>query len=121
MSVKYDHWDMMLVATAASSTAATTTTEGNRIIDIEETGGLEQSQIVLTCGAADKAITLKVMGADEENGTFEKVLEFTTTASTEFMYRERTPLNCPRYLKLQVVTGAAAPTTAVQAMLRFAC
>lgn len=121
MSVKHDHWDMMLTAKAVSSATASATVAGNRVIDIEEQGGLEESQIVLTCEAADKAVTLKMLGADEENGTFAEVLKFTTTPEVDFIYRERTPLNCPRYLKLEVVTGAAAPTKPVTAVLRLAC
>lgn len=121
MAIIHDHYDMLLVSKATSSASGSAEVEGDRIIDIEETGGLEGSQLVLTCPAANQALTLEVLGCDTEDGEFETVLEFKTTASTEFSYRERTPLNCPRYIKLKVTNGATAPTAPVEAVLRFAC
>lgn len=121
MAIIHDHYDMLLVSKATSGSTGSAEVEGDRVIDIEETGGLEGSQLVISCPAANQALTLEVLGCDEEDGEFDTVLKFTTTASTEFAYRERTPLDCPRYIKLKVTNGSTAPSTPVEAVLRFAC
>lgn len=121
MAIVHDSWDMEHVATAAGSTAASTETVSEKVLDLLETGGLEESTLWVTCSAGSAAVTLTVLGSDTPDGAFDTtVLEFTTTAAAAFEKAVRTPLDCPRYLKLKVATGETAPSTAVTAMLRFA-
>ncbi len=112
---------MELVTRVTSSTAASTAVTGEHIIDVRETGGMERSQMIVTAPAAAQPLQLEVTGSDVRDGTYAKVLSWKTTADADFEYRDRLPLDCPRYLKLAVTTGATAPAAAVQITLRIAC
>lgn len=70
------------------------------IIDIRETGGAEESQLVVQ---REGGGTATIEGADEQNGTYADVATVTVPATGE--YRERVPLECPRFIRLKA-TGA---------------
>lgn len=94
----YNRRDMELVSTATSSAKT-----GN-VIDIQQTGGLDESRLVVTCTAASAA--LEIQGCDTPDGSFTKVVGVTVTAAGE-AYRERVPVTCPRYIKLVATTLAS--------------
>lgn len=116
----HDRQDLNMTAEAKCSSSADTAVVSDEVIDLSEVGGIEEAQFVLEVPTADKALTIDIIGDNDENGQYSTtVASYTTTASTAFKpVRERLPLNAPRYWKLKVTTAAAAaPTTAVTAKL----
>lgn len=114
-----DSYDALLME-ELSVTAAETLT-GEHVINITEPGGIDAAHIIITAEAASAPITISVLGAEDKAGEFTPVegLSFTTEAATAFEYRNRLPLHCPQYIKLQVKADAA-PDTPAAVTLRVA-
>lgn len=92
--------DLRLESTATlNGTAAVT----GAVVDLEQEGGLDEERLVLF---TDAAATLVVEGCATPDGTFRPVISKTADAAGE-AYRERLPLACPRYIRLQA-TGSEA-------------
>lgn len=80
-----------------------TTAVTGAVVDLEQTGGLDEELLVLL---TDAAATLTVEGCDTATGTFATVLTKTATEAGE-VHRDRLPLTCPRFVRLKA-TGSAA-------------
>ena len=119
----HDHYDALLtqeVVITADDGGETISAEG--CIDLTETGGVEHAQLVLTADACEQALTLQVTGSATKEGEFTPVdpLIFTTTPGEPFAWRDRIPLHCPQYVRLQVRAGEGAPAQPVVVRLRAA-
>lgn len=114
-----DAYDALLMSELTVTAAETLT--GEHIINITEPGGIDAAHLIITAAAASAPLTITVLGAEEKAGEFTPVegLSFTTEASTEFTYRNRLPLHCPQYIKLQVKADSA-PDSPAAVTLRVA-
>lgn len=90
MSYIYNRVDLALKSTGPTE-----------VIDITEKGGIEHAQMVVEL-ADGGSVTIE--GADKENGTFTTVQ--TVTVPADGVYRERIPLECPRFIRLAAASGA---------------
>ena len=90
MSYKYNRIDLALVST-----------KPDEVIDITEKGGIEHAQMVVEL-AGGGSVTIE--GADKADGDFATVLTVTVPSSGE--YRERIPLECPRFIRVSAESGA---------------
>lgn len=70
-------------------------TSPDEVIDITEKGGIEHAQIVVELEGGGSAT---IEGADAADGEFTTVL--TVTVPVDGVYRERIPLECPRFIRL---------------------
>lgn len=117
----HDHHDALLTEELTTSSTAQEVLTSD-IIDLRETGGVEHAHLILSAEAGDAPLTLNVLGAATKEGEYAPVpeLSFTTTEGEDFHYRQRIPLLCPQYIKLQVSVGDTAPSEPVRATLRVA-
>lgn len=115
----HDRQDLNLTALATSSSSVSTAVSSDEVIDITEVGGIENAHYVVEVPTASKALTVAIVGDSDKGGQFSTtVATWTTTAATAFTpVRERIPLDAPRYWKLKVTTGEAAPSAQVTAKL----
>lgn len=84
MSYIYNRVDLALMSTGPSE-----------VIDITEKGGIEHAHLVVTLPGGGSAT---IEGADKAEGDFTTVQ--TVTVPSEGEYRERIPLECPRFIRL---------------------
>lgn len=114
-----DSYDALLMEELTVSAAETLT--GEHVINIAEPGGIDAAHIIITAAASSAPLTISVLGAEDKAGEFTPVegLSFTTEASKEFAYRNRLPLHCPQFIKLQVQADAA-PESPAAVTLRVA-
>lgn len=113
----HDHHDGLLTETVT----VTDTVAESGIIDICEPGGSEAGQIVITAAASETELTLTLKSATTSDGEFEGVegWSFQTTGGSSFERRERVPMGCGQYIKLEVSAGSA-PAEPVEVTLRYA-
>ena len=90
MSYIYNRVDLALKSTGPTE-----------VIDLTEKGGIENAQMVVEL-ADGGSVTIE--GAEKEDGVFTTVKTVTVPSSGE--YRERIPLECPRYVRLAAASGA---------------
>lgn len=90
MSYKYNRVDLALMST-----------KPEEVIDITETGGIEHAQMVVEL-ADGGSVTIE--GAEKADGVFTTVL--TVTVPENGVYRERIPLECPRFIRVSAASGA---------------
>jgi hypothetical protein len=90
MSYIYNRVDLALKSTGPTE-----------VVDITEKGGIEHAQLVVEL-AGGGSVTIE--GADKEGGTFVAVTIVTVPA--DGVYRERIPLECPRFIRLSAASGA---------------
>ena len=90
MSYKYNRVDLALKST-----------KPDEVIDIAEEGGIEHAQMVVEL-ADGGSVTIE--GADKADGVFTTVK--TVTVPSSGVYRERIPLECPRFIRLSADSGA---------------
>ncbi len=115
----HDAYDRLLMGTVESAKDASSKAYSD-VIDITELGGSDHAELIVTAGAADKALTLTVEGAPAEDGEYKTLRTFSTTESAAFEERDRLPKFCPRFIRLCVETGEAAPSKPATATLRVA-
>jgi len=87
-----------------------TTAVTGAVVDLEQKGGLDEERLVLL---TDAAATLVVEACDTPNGAFSPLISISADAAGE-AYRERLPLACPRYIRLNATgseTAAAGTAT----------
>ena len=80
-------------------------TKPEEIVDIGETGGRPDAQLVIKL---DGGGSVTVQGAEELNGEFADVA--TVTVPEDGVYRASIPAECPRYIRL----AAAGATLSVR-------
>ena len=90
MSYKYNRVDLALMSTKPAE-----------VIDITEKGGIEHAQMVVEL-AGGGSVTIE--GADKADGSFATVK--TVTVPEDGVYRERIPLECPRFIRVSAASGA---------------
>lgn len=90
MSYKYNRVDLALMST-----------KPDEVIDITEKGGIEHAQMVVEL-ASGGSVTIE--GSDKADGVFTTVK--TVTVPADGVYRERIPLECPRFIRLSADSGA---------------
>lgn len=90
MSYKYNRVDLALMSTGPTE-----------VIDITEKGGIEHAQMVVEL-ADGGSVTIE--GAETADGEFATVQ--TVTVPDDGVYRERIPLECPRFIRLAADSGA---------------
>lgn len=90
MSYKYNRIDLALMST-----------KPEEVIDIAETGGIEHAQMVVELSGGGE---VTIEGADKADGDFATVL--TVTVPEDGVYRERIPLECPRFIRVSAASGA---------------
>lgn len=90
MSYKYNRVDLALMST-----------KPDEVIDITEKGGIEHAQMVVEL-ASGGSVTIE--GSDKADGVFTTVKIVTVPA--DGVYRERIPLECPRFIRLSADSGA---------------
>lgn len=115
----HDSYDRLLMGTVETSSEVSTKAYSD-VIDITETGGSDNAELVVTAGSGDQTLTLTVEGCDTEDGEFKAVKTLTTEKSKEFEDRDRLPKFCPRYIRLCAETGETAPSKPVTATIRVA-
>lgn len=114
-----DAYDALLISELTVYAAESLT--GEHVINIAEPGGIDAAHLIITAEAASEPLTISVLGAEDKAGEFTPVegLSFTTEANAEFTYRNRLPLHCPQFIKLQVQADAA-PEAPAAVTLRIA-
>ena len=90
MSYKYNRVDLALMST-----------KPEEVIDITEKGGIEHAQMVVEL-ASGGSVTIE--GSDKADGVFTTVK--TVTVPADGVYRERIPLECPRFIRVSADSGA---------------
>ena len=90
MSYIYNRVDLALMSTGP-----------DEVIDITEKGGIEHAQIVIELASGGE---VTIEGADKENGEFVTVKS--VTVPSDGVYRERIPMDCPRFIRLAAKSGA---------------
>lgn len=117
--ITHNRIDMQLVARVETPTTANGKVTAAWVVDLTERGGRDAANIVLSCPALAQPVTLAVVGSDTRDG--EKVAvagaSVVTKANEETEVRLRIPLDCPRFVTLQVTAGGTAPSGAVTAQL----
>lgn len=117
--ITHNRIDMQLVARVETPTTANGTATADWVIDLTERGGRDAANIVLSCPALSAPVTLAVVGGDSRDGEMVAVAgaSVVTKANEETEVRMRVPLDCPRFVTLQVTAGGTAPSGAVTAQL----
>lgn len=117
--ITHNRIDMQLVARVETPTTANGKVTAAWVVDLTERGGRDEANIVLSCPALAQPVTLAVVGSDTRDG--EKVAvagaSVVTKANEDTEVRLRIPLDCPRFVTLQVTAGGTAPSGAVTAQL----
>ena len=117
--ITHNRIDMQLVARVETPTSANGKATAAWVVDLTERGGRDEANMVLKCPALNQPVTLAVVGSDTRDG--EKVAvagaSVVTKANEDTEVRLRIPLDCPRFVTLQVTAGGTAPSGAVTAQL----
>lgn len=119
--ITHNRLDRELMAAVESSTTASTAAVSEAVIDLQQAGGVDEENFILTWGTASQAVTLAIVTDDTAEGEFAVVVHtVTTTASTDGKLQIRVPLACKRFVKLSATTGETAPAAALSATLYLA-
>lgn len=117
--ITHNRIDMQLVARVETPTSANGKATAAWVVDLTERGGRDEANIVLSCPALDQPVTLAVVGSDSRDGEMVAVagVSAVTTAGTDCEVRMRIPLDCPRFVTLEVTAGGSAPSVSVTAQM----
>lgn len=119
--ITHNRLDKAMEVSVTCSTTASTAATSEGVIDLQQAGGVDEENFILTWGTASQAVTLDIVTDDTADGEFTAVVHtVTTTASEDGKVQIRVPLACKRFVKLEATTGETAPTAAMAATLNLA-
>ncbi len=119
--IKYDRQDALLTATVQVPATASQTVTSEAVIDAGFPGSIDECQLVIEVPAIGSAgtVTLTVLSSDAADGEFSPTSAVFTAANADAPaeFRSRMPLDAKKFIKLQAVTDATAPGSAIAANL----